>query len=133
MTLNLNFDHSAKLISATARGVVTREDMAEYFLAVPREGAVGYRVIFDFSAATVQLSQADLRAFSEIARGRKSADFDSAVALIVKSDVERELAAGFEALTAPSRPVRMFKTVAQATAWFRALDDELLRRDASPD
>lgn len=132
MTLSLAFDHSTKLINATARGAVTREDMAEYFLAVPREGAVGYRVIFDFSAATVQLSQADLRAFSEIARGRKSADFDSAMALIVNSDAERELAAYFEELTARSRPVRTFKTTAQATAWFRALDDEQLRRDESP-
>jgi hypothetical protein len=133
MTLSLKFDHSAKLITVTARGTVTREDMAECFLAVPREGAVGYRVIVDCSAATKQLSLADLRAFSEIVRSRKSDDFDSAVALIVTSDAERELAAYFEGLTASSRPVRTFKTIAQAKEWFGVLDDEQRRRDASPD
>lgn len=124
MPLTITVDHAARLISATARGTVSRQDMAGYFEAVPREGAVGYRVIFDFRTATLQLTSADLRAFSEIARSRKSDAFDSAVALIVRSEAERELAAYFIDRTASGRPVRLFGDPEQAAAWFDILDRE---------
>jgi len=72
MPLTWKVDHEARLIFTTASGSLQRKDVADYLAAVVVEGAVGYRVMFDARAAAVELRPADLLAFSETVKDRKS-------------------------------------------------------------
>lgn len=124
MPLTWSVDHTTRQIRTTASGALTKEDIADYLAAVPAEGALGYRAIFDVSAATVQLSVADLKSFSVLVGGRKT-DGRDGIALVVSSEAERLIATFFANQTAQSRKTRLFQTVAAALDWFKELDDEV--------
>jgi hypothetical protein len=120
--LTWTIDHTARTIVATATGSLVRQDLDAYLAALVGQGAVGYRAIFDASRAHLDLRSGDLTTLSQLVRARKPEGFDGAVALVVDSDVERELAGYFVDRTAESRLCRMFRSVAEARAWYAELD-----------
>jgi len=120
--LSWTIDHGERTIVAIATGSLTRQDLDAYLTALVGQGAVGYRAIFDASRAHLDLRSGDLTALSQVVRARKPEGFDGAVALVVTSEAERELAAYFVGRTAESRLCRMFRGVAEARAWYAELD-----------
>jgi hypothetical protein len=123
MPLTWSIDHAARRTIVTAEGTLTAQDIALFLAAVPAEGALGYRAVFDVRAALVQLSAGDLKAFAALVGKRKVGGCDGAIALVVASDAEGAFASMFAGRTAPSRPVRVFPAVTQALAWFGELDN----------
>ena len=122
MPLSWTIDHGTKTIVAAASGALSRQDIDSYLAALVGEGAVGYRAIFDVSRALVSLRSGDLVVLSQVVRSRKPEGFDGAIALIVTSEAEREMAAYFVDRTAESRLCRMLRTVGDARAWYAELD-----------
>ena len=121
MPLSYTIDRASRLIEVVATGSLTRSDLDAYFAAVVVEGAVGFRVVFDLSAAVVHLRPADLKAFSELVQQRKSDAFDGAIALVVSSEAEKDLAACFAARTNANRPVGLFPSHHAAKRWIDSL------------
>ncbi len=132
MPLTWTIDHGERTIVATATGSLTRRDLDTYFATLVGQGAVGYRAIFDASRAHLDLRSGDLTALSQVVRARKPEGFDAAVALIVTSEAERELASYFVGRTAEARPCRMFRSVAEARAWYAEFDASARARATTP-
>jgi hypothetical protein len=122
MALTWTIDHARQLNVATASGPVSAADLEHWIAKRHREGADGYRIIFDASTAEVDLHSAELVAFSHIAGERKSEGFDGALALVASSEAEREVGAYFAGLTNSERLCRVFPTADAAHAWFAELD-----------
>ena len=110
MPLGWNVDHGTRIITVLGRGTLVRQDLDEYLAAAAAEGASGYRVLFDLRAA-------DLSAVSEVAKNRKAAGSSGAIALVVDSEAEREMAAYFVSHTTGQRLCRLFSDVDRARAW----------------
>lgn len=115
-------DHDRKWVMATAAGPLTSKDLAEYLAAVAAAGGGGYRSIFDARNASVQLAAKDLRGFSEVVAAGRIETSDGAVAIVVASEAETDIAAILAARTKSHRNVRVFTTLAEASAWFADLD-----------
>ncbi len=122
MALTWKVDHARRLIVTTVSGALGSADIERWIAERERQGASGYRIIFDASAAEVDLHPAELAAFSRFAGERKLDDFDGALALIASSEAERDIAAYFARRTNSERPCRVFPTVGAAYAWFAELD-----------
>jgi hypothetical protein len=127
MALTWTIDRARRLNVATARGPVSAADFERWIAERRRQGAAGYRTIFDASTAGIDLHSAELVTFSQIAGERKSDDFDGALALIASSEAERDIGAYFASRTNNERPCRVFSTVDAAYAWFAELDAAVLR------
>ena len=115
--IHVEIDHTAKLVVATALGVVTLEDMLAYFHVLARSGAMSYRKLFDARQLDSQLNEDDMKVLG--ARVRANAAFDprgpiAAVATTAESvgAVQR-----FKDLGGAVRPVEIFDTIEGAKAW----------------
>jgi len=121
MPLRWTVDHGARPILAEAAGALSRRELDEYMAAVAAEGAVGYRVLFDAQAASVDLRVDYLLGFSQVVKDRKRADVsDGRIAIVVGSDAEDDQGAFFVDHTRGERPCRLFRTIEDARAWLDA-------------
>lgn len=118
MPLTWTMNHDRKLIVVTATGSLAKPDLASYMAGVMREGGKGYRVLFDLTAAQVELSANDLKGISQEVQSRRGAAASyGAIALVVKSEAEREMAGFFAKRTNGSRLCKLFDTLEKASAW----------------
>ncbi|MBX3503222.1 MAG: hypothetical protein KF889_27580 [Alphaproteobacteria bacterium] len=122
MSLTWTVDHGKRLVVTVVSGAVSGADIERWIAERESQGAVGYRIIFDASAARGELKPAELAAFSRFASGQKPEGFDAALALIASSDAERYMSAYFARRTNAERPCRVFSNVEAAYAWFAELD-----------
>jgi len=122
MSLKWLFDHERRLIVATVSGPLAGADIERWVADRQREGITGYRMIFDASAAELEMHPAELTALSRLASERKPEDFDGALALIASSEAEPDLGAYFVWRTNSERPCRVLPTVEAAYAWFAEPD-----------
>jgi len=122
MSLTWTVDHARRLIVATAVGALSAADFERWTVERERDKATGYRIIFDGSAAELELHSTELAALSRLAGDRHREDFDGALALIASSEAEREMGAYFARRTNRERPCRVFSSVEAAHAWFAELD-----------
>ncbi|MGE0425200.1 MAG: hypothetical protein AB7O88_23270 [Reyranellaceae bacterium] len=94
-----------------------------YLAALVGEGAVGYRAIFDGRRAVgLNVRLGELAAQSKLVGSRKPDGFDGAIALIVDSTAEQEMAEYFAEQIGGSRLCRIFRTIEDARAWYAELD-----------
>ena len=118
MPIRWSFDHGTRLVTATATGSVGIEDFNGYLREVAAEGCVGYKTIFSFQAAGVELGLKEIVALSQQAKDRVRDEVsDGRIALIAASDAEREMGAYFVELIGNRRPCRMFDGIKEARAW----------------
>lgn len=122
MTLSWTVDHARRLTVVTASGPINGADIERWIAGRAQAGVTGYRIIFDASAAEVELRSAEMAAFSRLAGERKPEGFDGALALVASSEAEREVGAHFARRTNSERPCRVFSSVGAAHAWFAELD-----------
>jgi hypothetical protein len=125
VALTWTADHERRLTTTTASGRLSGADLERWIAERQREGAIGYRMIFDASAAKGELSPTELSALSRFASESRPDGFDGALALIASSDAERDMSAYFARRTNSERPCRVFSTVEAALAWFDELDAAL--------
>ena len=123
MPLNWEIDHKAKTIVTTATGTMSNQEVMDYLGALVGQGAVGYRAIFDCRRAVgLNIRLSELAEQSRLVASRKPDGFDGAIALVVDSEAEREMAEYYAEQLNKSRLCRLFRTIEAARAWYAELD-----------
>lgn len=117
MALTWTIDHTQRLVVLNASGPLSRADVADYFAEAAAKGAAGYRAIFDARAAEFDLGAADIATLGQMVQTRGG----GAIALVVRSDAEREMADQF-ARRSGGRPCRLFAEIEDARAWLDGLE-----------
>ena len=113
MALTWSIDHDARLVALEADGPLGQRDITRYMAEATARGAAGYRALFDARAAEFELGSSEIANLSDMVRGRGT----GAIAFVVSSEAEREMADHFARRTAGQRPCRVFSTVEDARAW----------------
>lgn len=115
--IHVEIDHAAKLVVATAFGVVTLQDMLGYFHLLARSGAMSYRKLFDARQLDSQLDEADMKVLG--ARIRANAAFDprGPIAAVATTPESVGAVQRFKDLGGAVRPVEIFDTIEGAQAW----------------
>ena len=123
MPLTWDIDHKAKTIVATASGAMSHQDIMNYLGALAGQGAVGYRAIFDARrAAGLNIGASEIAAQGKLVASRKPDGFDGAIALVIDSVAEREMADYFAVFLNGTRLCRIVRTIEDARAWYAELD-----------
>lgn len=112
MPLKWTLHPELRRVEATATGRLCQRDVARYFTHVTKAGAGAYSALFDISAAEVELSAADLTHF-----GRQAQIHGGAIAIVVLSEAEHELADHFARRAGGGRACRLFDDAPRARAW----------------
>jgi SpoIIAA-like len=107
-----------RLVEVKGTGRLHQRDIADYLSSVIKARAAAYSALFDISAAEVELSSAELTAFSQQVQVRGSARA-GAIAIVVSSEAEHELADHFVRRARGGRACRLFADAAQARAWLK--------------
>jgi len=116
-------DHGARTIVTTAVGAMGNQEVMDYLGALVGQGAVGYRAIFDCRRAVgLNIRLGELAEQSKLVGSRKPDGFDGAIALVVGSEAEREMAEYSAAQLRGTRLCRVFDTIEEAHAWYAELD-----------
>ena len=118
MPIDYTFDHEQRIVIATAHGVVSLQELLDYFDAVTINEAASYRKLFDAREMVPQLSDDDFMTVA--ARVSAYAVFDprgavAAVATTAEAIVALRRYANFHG--GEDRPVRLFETIEAARAW----------------
>lgn len=116
--IDYTFDHEQRIVNATAHGVVSLQDILDYFDAVTINEAASYRKLFDAREMVPQLSDDDFMIVA--ARVSAYAAFDprgavAAVATTPEAIVALRRYANFYG--GEDRPVRLFASIEAARAW----------------
>ncbi len=123
MPLTWEIDHGSKTIVTTATGAMSNQEVMEYLAALVGQGAVGYRAIFDCRRAVgLNVRLSELAEQSRLVGSRKRDGFDGAIAVVVASEAEREMAEYYAEQLNKSRLCRLFRTIEEARAWYAELD-----------
>lgn len=123
MPLTWEIDHDARTIVTTAVGAMANQEVMEYLGALVGQGAVGYRAIFDCRRAVgLNIRLRELAEQSKLVGSRKPEGFDGAIALVVGSLAEREMAEYYAGQLNGTRLCQVFDTVEAARAWYAELD-----------
>jgi hypothetical protein len=123
MPLTWTIDHGARTIVTTATGAMGNQEVMDYLAGLVGEGAVGYRAIFDCRRAVgLNIRLSELAEQSKLVGSRKPDGFDGAIAIIVGSEAEHEMAEYAAAQLKGVRLCRVFRTIEDARAWYAELD-----------
>ncbi|MGE0421583.1 MAG: hypothetical protein AB7O88_04930 [Reyranellaceae bacterium] len=118
MPLTWTIHHEVQLVELKGSGRVRQADIAGCLTSMVKAGAASYSTLFDISAAQVEASSAELATFGQQVQMPDEARA-GAIAIVVSSEAERELADYFARRARGGRACRLFADAAQARAWLR--------------
>ncbi len=116
MPLSWTLRPERALVEVKGTGPVGRRDIAAYLTSMMRAGAAPYAALLDFSAAEVELSSAELTSFGRQIQPPRG-EGAGAIAIVVSSEAEHELADHFARRAGGGRVCRLFAEATQARAW----------------
>ena len=117
MSISWSINHEEKLVVASAEGEATITDLKEYLSGMIAAGGLPYRKLFDTTyIAPGALRLAELRAFSKGVLELAKAGPIGPIAIVVGSELEREMAEAFGKIDA-GRPLAIFSDAAKARQW----------------
>lgn len=117
MPLTWAVHRETRLVEVKATGRLRQRDITDCLSRMVKARAVAYGALLDISAAEVELSSAELTALSQQIQVRTARA--GAIAIVVSSEAERELADHFARRARGSRICRLFADAAQARAWLQ--------------
>ena len=125
MPITWGVDHDNRIVSATGRGVLTKQDFDSYLDELATAATLSFGKIFHMAAGCrLQLSKDDLLAVGARIRGHEVHQLMGRVAVVAASDELYEEAEKFNSKVLAERPLRIFRDVASALAWLTdALSD----------
>jgi len=119
--LTWSISHDDRLVMAAVSGEASGQDLEEYMSAVTAAGAMPYRKLFDATyAAPGSLRLSELRAFSRKIVAYAKEGRVGPLAIVVGSDLEREMAELFGQADA-GRALGIFSDVLEARQWLDKL------------
>jgi hypothetical protein len=120
MPVKWSINHEDRLVLASAEGEASFVDLEEYFSGMIAAGGLPYRKLFDATyVAPGALRLAELRAFSKQVLELAKAGPMGPIAIVVGSELEREMAEAFGKVDA-GRPLAIFSDAAKARQWLGA-------------
>jgi hypothetical protein len=117
MPVKWSINHDERLVSAAAEGEASFADLEEYTSGMIAAGGLPYRKLFDATyVAPGSLRLAELWAFSKQVLALAKAGPMGPIAIVVGSELEREMAEAFGKVDA-GRPLAIFSDAAKARQW----------------
>jgi hypothetical protein len=117
MPLTWSISHEDRLVSAAVSGEASGQDLQQYMAAVVAAGGMPYRKLFDATyAAPGSLRLSELRAFAKTIVAYAKEGAVGPLAIVVGSDLEREMAELFGQADA-GRALGIFSDVVEARQW----------------
>jgi hypothetical protein len=110
-------DHSARLVSAKARGDLGRAEFEDYLDSLVAAATLSYRKVLDMAENHLALSRDDMLALGVRIRAHESVGPMGGVAVIAASDDVYEQFRLFERLVDARRPLKVFRDAEAAYAW----------------
>lgn len=121
MPVTWSISHEDRLVSASVSGEASGQDLEAYMSAVTAADAMPYRKLFDATyAAPGSLRLSELRAFSRKIVAYAKEGPVGPLAIVVGSDLEREMAELFGQADA-GRALGIFSDVVAARQWLDKL------------
>ena len=123
MPIHYRIDETARRIYTVAEDLINFADLREHMNAdVPLEVS-GYAEIFDCTAATTDLTAADVRRLADerqkIAAIRETA---GPVAVVAANNHFFGMFRMYDMLTAQVRPIQVFRNLDEAEIWIRSIE-----------
>ena len=117
MPVKWSINHEERLVLASAEGEASFADLKEYVSGMVAAGGLPYRKLFDVTyVAPGALRLAELRALSKNVLELAKAGPVGPIAIVVGSELEREMAEAFGEVDA-GRPLAIFSDTAKARQW----------------
>jgi hypothetical protein len=119
MPLNWNISHAEHLVTLTATGAISYNEVAAYLSAVSEGGALRYRKLFDAREGRNDLNSSQLIAYAGSVSGYSEMASLGPYAVVVGDDRGRGMAPLLRALFLAERyrPIRLFYRVDKAFDW----------------
>ena len=116
MPIDLRINHLDRMVTAVARGNITRDEIDRVASELSEVGLFHYKKLVDISTATSHLTSEDLAAFATRIRDRPKTIRSGPVAIVV--DAKRgEMGRIFVELTRDDRPTQIFHNIHEARKW----------------
>lgn len=120
MPIGWGVDHAARLVSASAKGVLSRQDIETYLDDLAAAATLSYRKVFHMGDCRLALSPEDMIAIGARIRAFESIDPMGRVAVIACSPELYDQARLFETVVVAERPLRIFRHAEAAYEWLTA-------------
>ena len=120
MPIHFSIDHEARLVHATAEGVVVLKDVEDFSDTVITEGALPYRKLFDGRKAIGKYNDADVMALAARVSAYATMGPRGALAIVAADDSSLDLADRFMNLGKSGRPAKAFRSIDEAREWLLA-------------
>jgi hypothetical protein len=118
MPVSFTIDHEAKTVLATAKGILSCDEVLDYLQKKQEEKVLGYAELFDVRSVTLDLSISDLHKIAAEARAVTGDIKPGRVGVVTNSSFIRGLAQTYAALTVKENPeFDVFHDLEEARAW----------------
>ena len=120
MPLHIDIDHDLRLVHTSAEGMISLDEILDYFDKVAVSDAMPYAKLFDASKARFSISDDDMMVLGARVSAYASMEPRGPVALVVGSDEDYVLGKRFANLGGATRPIQVFQRVDDARKWLDA-------------
>jgi hypothetical protein len=121
MPISYSISHAAKMVVASGEGQISVGELQEGLMAVMRENAIPYAKLIDMTFAPLTIRSAGIRAAAERMKEFNKGRTVGPLAVVVASELAKEVIELFDSLVAADRPMKIFTDVDSARAWLRDL------------
>ena len=121
MPLKVDIDHQVRLVTATADGTVTIDEVLAYYRTLTGQDALmRYRKLFDASNCHMELGSADLMTLGAWTSAFATHDPRGPIAIVANTPHNENVMRGYMAVGVASRALKLFKTRGRAMRWLGA-------------
>jgi hypothetical protein len=110
-------DHGARMVVATAEGVLRKSDFEDYLDGLSGAAVFCLRKMFDMGQASLDLSEADMMTIGALIRDHVGAGPAGPVAVVAAADEPYGQAKRLASLVAVGRPLKVFREASAAREW----------------
>ena len=121
MPISYSISHAARMVVASGEGDISVGELQEGLMAVMRENAIPYAKLIDLTFAPLTIRHAGIRAAAERVKEFNKGRDVGPLAVVLNSELARELIELFDSLVEADRPMRIFDDADSAKAWLREL------------
>ncbi|UYN96530.1 MAG: hypothetical protein KIT25_06250 [Enhydrobacter sp.] len=119
MPLQWSVSHPLRLVIAVAKGEVVAQEMLDLLAAIDRDGAQGYRKLFDVTGLATEFADDRVLMLADIVKARGGPA--GPIAVVAQGDRVHRQAGLFISSIGPARHVRAFREQHEARAWLDRL------------
>lgn len=120
MPLIYSVSRRDRLVTATARGEVSAEEISHCLVAMVEEGALAYAKLFDATEMQRGFSRAQLLSFATFSKVQGGLRRLGPLAIVIGSPAQRARVELFVRRATARRPVRVFDDLPAARRWLDA-------------